>query len=974
MEPLRPRLTGLPVGSPPPGRPLESEIRDLVEAGAEFYLERGWRWPWQDRLAPALPAQVAEKLTEATLKVRPKDSQVLLPLNSVDDVRELSVFASRAPASDLRHADLARGLQAAAQAGWRFYSEEAEVGLYGAYNALTDLSHGLTGVQAGKGDERLALTMELARELARFEGTPCVWRDLEAAGYRFFRPDGTPVSAFSASRGGAQVGQREPWFSADLLVADRWREQLAEFQAVGHRGRFEDLCRWDRSQPETARVARTVLKEVPEHAEAAFASLRENGDVLAAVASQDQAAAVRLGLALLPEALRDRVLPDPRAIRVLLDGGPVSSLPADLAVPQGRRLLEGLDTGAARWTLQAVPPDSDPSAARLFDRVLANPQAPPDRDWAREFLEATHGASALVGFPDLGLSPTGRTQLAAFLLDHPPEGLAELALDSPADQAALGRHLVGRLPSTAATRLVLRAATGPEPFRAVLQDPDADVRDLAEELLDRTNPAACRAVLEALPDSPIAVYARELAGQLKGPEAVHAVARAALNEREPAGLLQASLTALERLVWKPEHGEEDRLLLGKSALRLRSDDRAALGLRLAERLPLESALEAVRLGLGQGSLVDALEKADERLGQALAGELGVQPDSELKHWDSRRELYVQALRHPERSPLENGIEALGELERKDPIVGQVERDDRLRLARRLLEQARANPERRDAAELALKLVAPGSSGELRALRAALEHPDVSTPASFGSLGLTLLSCLGTEAGPALLREMERFPEARADFYRRLAEGIPGERVRAEIFQAALAQTGRTRAILEGANHQVDRAEVGRRLVAEEGGPHADLARELWEGEPAPQVQQVAAAVLDHPDRAGLARALVDKVAARHLTRLLHGQPGCELFLELTTDSEDLNRTVARVVLDNPGEGRPELSRLLIRELSDRVAVPSTTGELVRKVLSGLDTPAARLGLQVLPDVSVYSALGVGRAVCQAGTADLHLAI
>ncbi|MBI3926521.1 MAG: hypothetical protein HY319_13355 [Armatimonadetes bacterium] len=110
-------------------------------------------------------------LDSGRMEVRLGADQLAQPLRSREDLEELSFFLG-AGAAPLAHPGLAAALQKMARAGWQFRASRGEatgiVGAYGAYNALTDASHGLTGLVASR--EGCELPCQSSAQLEEWAG------------------------------------------------------------------------------------------------------------------------------------------------------------------------------------------------------------------------------------------------------------------------------------------------------------------------------------------------------------------------------------------------------------------------------------------------------------------------------------------------------------------------------------------------------------------------------------------------------------------------------------------------------------------------------------------------------------------------------------------------------------------------------------------------------------------------------------
>ncbi|MCA9793161.1 MAG: hypothetical protein KC910_15235, partial [Candidatus Eremiobacteraeota bacterium] len=174
MEPLRIR----PSYSPPRVSRASQQpaTRDTVEQlerdGFAFSWQPKWRLPWSDPTRPISAQEVVSTLAKGEterLSVS-KPDHLSLPVRSNQDLQELSALSGHGDQGKLE-----QDLSFLAEQGFRFWAhrngEQGEVGLYGAYNALTDPSHGLSQLTAHRGELRLPVGPTTPQALrARLEG------------------------------------------------------------------------------------------------------------------------------------------------------------------------------------------------------------------------------------------------------------------------------------------------------------------------------------------------------------------------------------------------------------------------------------------------------------------------------------------------------------------------------------------------------------------------------------------------------------------------------------------------------------------------------------------------------------------------------------------------------------------------------------------------------------------------------------
>jgi hypothetical protein len=236
--------------------------RKGADEGVRFYRQRRWTLPGQEPIPEITPQKMARAVDKgrpaelSRLSAQPSDSQRRLPLRSAEDLQELAALYS--PAADdadmavLPHASLGRDLQFLARHGWHFYADRCEVGLYGAYNALTDPAHGLGRPRAWHGGLEVAIPLADAAavaDLASFYRDPAARSQAAAAlamledrGYRLFDKQKEATCAFRAWQAPEQgwVGaRRDPWLPASTLDLAHPEEALQTLQAFD---RLQRLC------------------------------------------------------------------------------------------------------------------------------------------------------------------------------------------------------------------------------------------------------------------------------------------------------------------------------------------------------------------------------------------------------------------------------------------------------------------------------------------------------------------------------------------------------------------------------------------------------------------------------------------------------------------------------------------------------------------------------------------------------------
>lgn len=199
-----------------------------------YFQKKAFYVPWlMDAYKEVAPAQVEQYLgshpTTDKLLVQPPDSQVRLPLRTSEDLGEVQNLTTQK--------GLATRLEELARQDFRFHATidgtSAEVGLYGAYNSLTDPAHGLKELTLMRGG--LPLVVADAHELEkvhRFYTGSHPLATLECDGYRLFNSQQEPSTAYvqaNAAGRAAWIGKAdEAWYESADGSFDR--QQLQEFE------------------------------------------------------------------------------------------------------------------------------------------------------------------------------------------------------------------------------------------------------------------------------------------------------------------------------------------------------------------------------------------------------------------------------------------------------------------------------------------------------------------------------------------------------------------------------------------------------------------------------------------------------------------------------------------------------------------------------------------------------------------------
>lgn len=215
-------------------------MSEAAGGGVRFLERKSWHFPWTDPNREIDRSEVARRLQQGDdrLSAQAPDAEVPTRLNSLEDLQELAVCHGPASTTGLPGA-----LRQLAQLGWRFTSQEGEVGVYGAYEGI---SEGRFDVTARNGHAAVALgDAHKVERMARFYQKP---NPIEQAGFHFFAPDGEPISAFEAGPA-CRIGQKdEAWIPATSSLAEV--QEFARLRALA------------RSPEEVARVQTLTGDEI----------------------------------------------------------------------------------------------------------------------------------------------------------------------------------------------------------------------------------------------------------------------------------------------------------------------------------------------------------------------------------------------------------------------------------------------------------------------------------------------------------------------------------------------------------------------------------------------------------------------------------------------------------------------------------------------------------------------------------------
>lgn len=443
---------------------LPRDKRELSRRNPPSFLqERSWRLPFQSPYKEVQAHEVEALLGQgATIEVATPDGKQRLPVEDREDLYEVqTLYGKTTPENPMR------ALRELSQSGVRFWANvegrETEVGLYGAYNALTgDL--GLKELRAW--DQFGSVALSDPTRLLEFQSdqkTPV--RKLAERSMQFFSEDGRTLHPFEAWQSSQySVGrQGQTWFAGGA-------EALAKIP------RFEELMKQTEGDLELVRFLhpgasdKLDLKAVKELAEAAPDELRmkvvryglERIDSpearLLSMAARSESAAAREILPFLTEGAQvDQLIPrlekfldaeqvltawNPELAQTVLEMGPEEPV---LREPLMKAALKEKDLDAVLGQVLPVWKQQDASlldeTAPLLHAYLE--QAQPG-SLARQVAEAVSDDTV----SSAGLIATVEKVLEAPNAPLTPTGVAELMkkVADPEDRYQVGWNCAGALP------------------------------------------------------------------------------------------------------------------------------------------------------------------------------------------------------------------------------------------------------------------------------------------------------------------------------------------------------------------------------------------------------------------------------------------------------------------------------------------------------------------------------------------------
>ncbi len=781
----------LPTPAAPSGpRDAVALSRRAADQGAEFYLERGWRWPWQDKNAPVTPEEVPALLAEKPerVRVKPNNDAHLYPLDSTEDLQELT---------ELQDPGSKNALSSLAADRWRFYQGQAEVGLYGAYSAMSSGQP----VTARKEAQSLGLTAEKAGQLAKFCQTPSSWLELERQGYRFTDAQGQPLSTFEASLD--PESRLLHGFATRLLDPQRMQAQLAEFKHLQERhadGLFARIQAWEGTP--AAELTRHMAEVAPAKA----------------LADLDPKASLR------ELACRQLQQLEPQQV---LELGSRLGAPR----PELQPLTRDLDDPAleAALTRHAFSPEED-WATRAFAEKVGTPEG---RALVGRRLTADHELAALM--PQLEANE--QAALAGRLLERPETTALDLAREQVFTGAALTKLQESPDYRAAAAfgLATLGTPDGEKILAHVLEHPKDGPAAWGHVLGDTARMAA----LEALSAThPGAAFYRE-AAQIKNPGRILDVA---FGEKDFA----VNAYAVQQAVKNATYVEQ--AVVARALVGLRQDPAAEFARRVAPENPesanrvFQAALKArpeIELPVLAGMMSQV---RDLPLARALVAELGKTPayaptmgwvTAQLPSFQSAEgaeALCQAAFKEPTSTDfVKLGRDTLWAMS-KLPWRSEIVQRDTEMLTRTLLGLQNDEP-----ARLGLKLAEGLEEKEASEVLSACLRADRRDPL------LQLAARLSERASGKLLEGLRQAFPAETSEAVALGAG-QSEEGRHALLRISLANPGADRARvgllglekleeqpITSQDEKSRRAELGRTLLRERGGEAASQALKLTDG-------------------------------------------------------------------------------------------------------------------------------------------------
>ncbi len=353
----------------------------------DFSYRRRFRWPWQDAQKSIDQSQAERQLDKGRgdrLSVRLAENGPLIPLPTRADLQELQAFKEGRPPDG--KPELGQALLDLAKGGWSFHGPAGQIGLYGAYNALTDPAFADLGAPVARRERaQVPLDPERTVRMANFYSGNSLNARLESEGYQLFS-QGEQVAGFVA---GPQVSlgkNDETWLEGPLPSEPELRDKLQLFQQLvsesGAVSEARDALAVVESQAPPEQKARELMQlQSPGLNERALGYLAQSNP-LAAEVTRTAVQAARDGFELLEQACQDpgsvglgqklaRQSEDPEVARALLEA---QKDKAPELVKLGARLLEYEGTEPVATVvalLDEIEQGTSSSSVELARKLLA---------------------------------------------------------------------------------------------------------------------------------------------------------------------------------------------------------------------------------------------------------------------------------------------------------------------------------------------------------------------------------------------------------------------------------------------------------------------------------------------------------------------------------------------------------------------------------------------------------------------------
>lgn len=199
----------------------------------DFSYRRRFRWPWQDAQKSIDQSQAERQLDKGRgdrLSVRLAENGPLVPLPTKADLKELRAFQEGRPPEG--KPELGQALLDLAKGGWSFHGAAGQIGLYGAYNALTDPAFAELGSPVARKDRaEVPLDPERTMRMANFYNGNSLNARLEGEGYQFFS-QGEQVAGFVAGPQSSLGRSGQLWLEGPLPAEPELRDKLQLFQQL----------------------------------------------------------------------------------------------------------------------------------------------------------------------------------------------------------------------------------------------------------------------------------------------------------------------------------------------------------------------------------------------------------------------------------------------------------------------------------------------------------------------------------------------------------------------------------------------------------------------------------------------------------------------------------------------------------------------------------------------------------------------